>query len=323
MLGRQLCLNDRLRPRTRTRTSNTKIAPASPIKATASPMFVSLNSLTLDDLETGRLVLNWLTILATAGVCIGVFLEGERFSSAVQKQAWGILVICIGAETLFGVALLQDDAQITRIENAKNVALQENVEVLRSKNLEEARKIIELQTALNEQTSKLGGVAMTVQSVATRVEDRGISDERRELIMRHLKGNGRRITIVLPSNREPRAYGAKIGEVLKSAGFSVFSEDWRSATPPDTGVVFCEVESGDRQIYEALRRADVATRFVGLRDSRPDFCDKPGVEFPIENLIAGLTLGAVTPQTVGGRIIPRGSLAGERGPRIFVGQSGQ
>lgn len=280
-------------------------------------MFVSLKNLTLGDLETARLVFNWLTIIATAGVWLGVFLEGERFSSAVQKQAWGILVICIGAETLFGVALLQDDAQITRIETAKNVALQENVEVLRSKNLEEAKKIIELQTALDEQNSKLGDVTMTVQ---TKVEDRGISENDRKLILRRIRGNGRHITIVLPNSHEPRAYGAKIGQLLKSAGFAVFSDDWREPTPPDTGVIFCEVESGDRQIYDVLRRADVATRFVGLHDQRPDYCDKPGIEHPIENLIASLTLGAVTPETVGGRIIPRGSLAGERGPRIFVGQ---
>jgi hypothetical protein len=283
-------------------------------------MFISVNSLTLGDLETVRFVLNLLTIIATAGVWAGVFLEGERFSSAVQKQAWGILVICIGAETLFGIALLQDDAQITRIENAKNVALQENVEVLRSKNLEEARKIFELQTALNEQTNKLGGVAMTVETVATKVEERAVRDNDRSYVRHHLRSDHRPITIVLLSDPEPRSYGVKIANTLQSVGFEVSMEDWAGIRPPNTGVVFCEYRKGDRTTYDVLHQANIATQFVRLEEQRPDFCDKPGIEFPIENFISGVTLGVLTPKTVGGRAIPHGTLSGQRGPRIFVGQ---
>lgn len=256
----------------------TKIAIALPTVAIRRPMFVSLNSLTIDDLGLVRSVLNWLVIGATIVVWLGVFLEGERFSSAVKKQGWGLLVLGLGGETLFGIALLQVDAQISRMQKAENAVLQENVEILRAKNLKQAEKIVEMETALNQQGTTLG-------SVVTKIADREIREDDRKLIKQRLTGNQRRLTIVLLSEREPRLYGTKIAGALQAADFDVLIDNWRGVTPPNTGVVFCEIRKGDRLIFDVLHRAHVATQFISLEDHRPEFCDIPGVGAQLRNLL--------------------------------------
>ena len=119
--------------------------------------------------------------------------------------------------------------------------------------------------------------------------------------------------------REPQVYAASIGRALQAAGFTVLGDSWTHDIPPDTGVVFCSIRNDDRKTYDVLRQAHVATKFIGLADARPDFCDKPGVEAPIEDIIDRLSAGILTPAKVG-RLIPHGTLAKWHGPRIYVGQ---
>jgi hypothetical protein len=107
---------------------------------------------------------------------------------------------------------------------------------------------------------------------------------------------------------------------LKAAGFDVRFDFWKYGLPPDTGVVFCENRDSDRKIYDVLHSAHVATKSFGSTDhNRPDFCDRPGIEAPFELIIANLSGGLLTPETVG-RLLPHGTLAKWHGPRIYVGQ---
>jgi hypothetical protein len=116
--------------------------------------------------------------------------------------------------------------------------------------------------------------------------------------------------------REPQVYAASIEKALGVAGFRVVGDAWAYGIPPDTGVVFCEIQDGDRKIYDVLH---LATKFIGLKDQRPEFCDRPGIEAPVEQVIGQWSWGLLTPAKVG-RLLPRGTLAKWHGPRIYVGQ---
>lgn len=157
-------------------------------------------------------------------------------------------------------------------------------------------------------------------TVVAKVPGIHIDEDDRALVKRLVKGAQWPITVVTLNEPEPHLYGMEIRDALNNAGFDTSIENWDGAIPPETGVVFCENADMDHRIYDALHRANVATRYISLADHRPDFCDIPGVEAPVEKLIGGLTLGLVTPEKVG-RLIPRGTLAGQRGPRIFVGEA--
>ena len=153
-----------------------------------------------------------------------------------------------------------------------------------------------------------------------KIADREVSPEGRATI-HSLKGDHREITVVMPSMREPQAYGQSIATALKAAGFDPVFDFWKYALPPDTGVVFCENQDDDRKIYDVLHAAHVATKSVapGNGANRPEFCDRPGVEAPFELIIGNVTGGLITPETVG-RLLAHGFLAKWHGPRIYVGQ---
>ena len=152
-----------------------------------------------------------------------------------------------------------------------------------------------------------------------KIADREVRPDDRALIRERLRGNQHEITVVVTGMREPQVYAASIGKALGAAGFKVIGDAWPYGIPSDTGVVFCEIQDGDQKIYDVLRLAHVATKFVGLKDRRPEFCDRPGIESPIEQLIGQWSGGLLTPEKVG-RLLPRGTLAKWHGPRIYVGQ---
>jgi len=86
-------------------------------------MFVSLNNLTIDQLEWVRAGVNAGLIVGNFSVWGGVILEGKRFSEAVQAWGWRLLVLGLGAETVMAAALWQVDTTISDKQNAAIVVL--------------------------------------------------------------------------------------------------------------------------------------------------------------------------------------------------------
>jgi hypothetical protein len=153
-----------------------------------------------------------------------------------------------------------------------------------------------------------------------KMADRDVGSEARSLIRQRLRGDQQEITVVVTGIREPQVYAASIANALKAAGFKVGLDVWKRDIPPDTGVIFCENRTDDGKIYDVLHAAHVATKPVSVADRpRPDYCDRPGIEAPIEDIIDRLSAGILTPENVG-RVIPHGTLAKWHGPRIYVGQ---
>jgi hypothetical protein len=257
-------------------------------------------------------VLIGFAILLAIGI-LGEWPESESWKKSVLYRAAkaavliGVLGELLGDAGIFEADKRLQDLEATAINNAADSA---TTALNNAKDAENRAR--EAETIANNLLSEN-------MELRAKIADRDIPGEDRELIRRRLKGNQQPVTVVVPNDREPRVYGARIANALKAADFDVSIDDWRYEIPPDTGVVFCEIRNGDRNMYEVLHLARVATRFISLADHRPDFCDKPGVEAPIEQLIAQLSLGILTPEKVG-RLVPRGSLAKKRGPRIFVGQ---
>jgi hypothetical protein len=85
---------------------------------------LSLNSFTIDQLETGKHVLDVFFVFATGGVWLGVWLENEKFSKSARTLGWRILVLCLGAEVLFSVLIMQADTDIDRRQKDEIVALE-------------------------------------------------------------------------------------------------------------------------------------------------------------------------------------------------------
>jgi hypothetical protein len=77
-----------------------------PIAIIKGPMSVSLNILTTDQLETVRSNFNWLSLIATVGVWVGVSLEGKRFSTSINEIGWNLLIFALAAETYCAFALI-------------------------------------------------------------------------------------------------------------------------------------------------------------------------------------------------------------------------
>ncbi len=151
------------------------------------------------------------------------------------------------------------------------------------------------------------------------VRPRQLNDDERHFITRNLNGRDRTVTVVRLNDAEPRLYADQIVDALRGAGFVVKTEDTKVSLP-QTGVIFCEKDPIDLHLFDMLRKAKIDGRVVrvGAKD-RPDFCDAPGIEAPLEKLLDLGTLGYLTPETVG-RLIARGTASFETAPRIFIGQ---
>ena len=77
-------------------------------------MSAIFSSVSTENIEFAKLLLNLAFLGATVGVWIGVWLEGKRFTEATQEIGWKVLVACLGIEATFGIALLQLDSEIGR-----------------------------------------------------------------------------------------------------------------------------------------------------------------------------------------------------------------
>jgi hypothetical protein len=77
-----------------------------------------------DSLEHTKEVLIWLYVLATIGVIIGVYMEGERFSERTKLLGWRILLLSLATETLFGTLIFATDGRISRIQRSEIIALE-------------------------------------------------------------------------------------------------------------------------------------------------------------------------------------------------------
>jgi len=250
--------------------------------------------------------------LLVAGLT-GEWSENESWKkSFLYKAAKGAVIMGVCGELLGDAGIFEGDH---RLQEAEGTA----IEIAMTHATVAETLANDLFTQNMDLRARLSQLGVTVDSMVITASGRKVGEDDAKLIKRQLRGDHRPLTVALLSDPEPRSYGVKIGLALEAAGFAVSYDNLSGPAPPDTGVVFCEIQASDRQTYEVLRQAHVATRYVSLADHRPDFCDIPGVEGPIESLIGGITFGLVTPQRVG-RLIPRGSLGGQRGPRIFVGQ---
>jgi hypothetical protein len=75
-------------------------------------MSTILASVSTENIEWTKLLLNVLYVAATIGVWAGVWLEGKNFSELTQEIGWKLLIACLGTEAIFGLAMLQLDSEI-------------------------------------------------------------------------------------------------------------------------------------------------------------------------------------------------------------------
>jgi len=91
-------------------------------------MAVSIfSSVRVDQLEIAKWALVSLYVLCTAGVVLGVYWEGHKFSPAKQQRGWQILVISLGVEMLLGIAIFATDGWIGQLQRDEIAFLQREV----------------------------------------------------------------------------------------------------------------------------------------------------------------------------------------------------
>lgn len=81
-------------------------------------MFVSLNNLSIDQLETGRSFFNVMLGFATLAVLIGVYFEKDENPDDVKKWGWRAVTRGVALELFCGVMLWQIDSLISGQEQA-------------------------------------------------------------------------------------------------------------------------------------------------------------------------------------------------------------
>jgi hypothetical protein len=83
-----------------------------PKTAINRPMFVDLNSLSIDDLESWRWTFNFLLVVSTLAVCAGVYFERDGNPEDVKKYGWKLVLRGVAFEFLFAILLWQTDSAI-------------------------------------------------------------------------------------------------------------------------------------------------------------------------------------------------------------------
>src|SRR5215831_20131654 len=86
-------------------------------------MLFSLNNLSTEDLESWRAVLNWLLIVSTFAVGIGVYFERDFNPKDVQEYGYGLVFKGIAFEVLFAALLWQIDSVVANRQKDEVAAL--------------------------------------------------------------------------------------------------------------------------------------------------------------------------------------------------------
>lgn len=258
----------------------------------------------------------------SAAEALGAWLN-KKFNRKVDwvsyiKKALVLLVIAsagtqivaqfnIAAGSSQMVALLDDKASAANKRAAEANKLAGDA-------FEQGARAIERAAALEKENLQL---RIQVGVLESHVRPRQLDEKQRAAIVA-IGGDGQTITVVRLNDAEPRLYADQIVAALRSARFVVKTEEI-TKTPPYTGLIFCEKDSRDLKAFGALRNAIGDSKIVRLGErGRPELCDAPGIELPIERLIAVGSFGYLTPEAAG-RVISRGTWSLENSPRIFVG----
>jgi hypothetical protein len=99
-----------------------------PNAANRMPTFVSLSNFSTQDLESWREVFNFLLIVSTLAVCIGVYFEKDENPEDVKECGFGLVFRGIAFEFLFAILLWQVDSVVSGRLNSQ-------IETLRADNL--------------------------------------------------------------------------------------------------------------------------------------------------------------------------------------------
>jgi hypothetical protein len=86
----------------------------------------TLSTVRVDQLEVAKWWLVGIYVLSTIGVIVGVYWEGHKFDSDAPKQerGWRLLLISLGAESLFGILIFASDGWINQIQRSEIISLE-------------------------------------------------------------------------------------------------------------------------------------------------------------------------------------------------------
>ena len=139
----------------------------------------------------------------------------------------------------------------------------------------------------NEQTAKVQVVAAELSlknaerqkeigALRKDISVREISDAQRDAFTDAIEGRKQIITLILPDDPEPRAYGDEVIKPLfQKAIFTVKIEDLKGSDK-HTGIIVCENGGNEAKLFRALRKAKIPARlFRESSPNRPDYCSAP------------------------------------------------
>ncbi len=101
-------------------------------------------------------------VLATFGVLVGVYWEGDQFSKEKQHRGWSLLVASLAVDTLFTVLVFGADGWISAIQRSEIIALEKRIA---PRNLDEAQR-----NNLTAALSLFSGRSVKIESYALDLE---------------------------------------------------------------------------------------------------------------------------------------------------------
>jgi hypothetical protein len=197
----------------------------------------------------GAWVLRKYPLLVIAGVAGELFFNTVSFVSSITLDVWHSAELT-EARTIASEAYKVGTANQERAEKLE----QDNL-VLKTELTKTQKELTDSKLALQKQLDSQRGI---ISNVAASAADRDIGSSQRRSFENNIHGHARAIVVVLLNEREPRAYGTVIANMLTNAHFAVRKIDF-IYTSPSTGVIVCENGAADTKLFRALKRAEIAT----------------------------------------------------------------
>src|ERR1700730_18319226 len=96
------------------------------------PIATMMSTTLVNPLEIAKLVFFAVYVLATIGVIIGVYWEGDQFPKEKQQRGWVLLVASLGIDTFFTILMFGTDGWISAIQRNEIAGLTQELTKLES-----------------------------------------------------------------------------------------------------------------------------------------------------------------------------------------------